>query len=146
VGSGMSVVDSIAGLQFYDLDGTSGGTFDAVPLTTPSIPSGFVVVNSVSVLNYQAGDYDFNGTVNSADYTVWRNNFGSTTNASADGNGDGVVNTRDYVVWRNTLGQSGGPGSGAAELGSAVPEPSAAFLAFWGTIPFFAKRRRRVGA
>jgi hypothetical protein len=101
-----------------------------------------VVNMTISVLNLPAGDYDFNGTVNAADYTVWRNNYGSTTNAAADGNGDGIVDARDYVVWRNTLT----PGSGASDLGSAVPEPGVAFLAFLGSIPYFAKRRRRVGA
>ncbi len=131
VGSGMSVVDSIAALPIYDLDG-SGSTFDDVPLrTTTSLSAGLVFVNSVQELNYKAGDYDFNGTVNMADYTVWRNTQGSTTNAAADGNGDGVVNAADYVLWRKTLGQSGGPGAGAgSELLSTfnAPEPSCLLL------------------
>jgi hypothetical protein len=67
-----------------------------------------------------AGDYNKNGTVDAADYTVWRTNFGSTSNLDADGNGDGVVNAADYVVWRNATGGN------AATTG--VPEPTSSLL------------------
>lgn len=137
LGTGMTVVNKIAALTPYDLDGTGSTLFDAVPLRgTDEVPNPtkysqiLVFINSVQVLNYKAGDYDFNGTVNMADYTVWRNTLGSTTNAAADGNGNGKVDAADYVLWRKTLGQSGGPGSGSGEgLGSiSAPEPSSAFL------------------
>jgi peptidyl-prolyl cis-trans isomerase A (cyclophilin A) len=131
VGSGMTVVDAIAALPRFDLDGTSGSTFDTVPLRTgATLADRLVFVNSFQILNFKAGDYDFNGTVNAADYTVWRNTLGSTTDAAADGNGNGKVDAADYVLWRKTLGQSGGPGAGSgAGLDSfGVPEPSSGIL------------------
>jgi hypothetical protein len=69
-----------------------------------------------------AGDYNNSGTVDAADYTVWRTNFGSTSNLDADGNGNGAVDAADYVVWRNNL-QAGG---NAASTG--VPEPTSSLL------------------
>jgi peptidyl-prolyl cis-trans isomerase A (cyclophilin A) len=137
VGTGMTAVNKIAALTPYDIDGPNATLFDDVPLRgTDEVPNPtsyeqiLVYINSVQVLNYKAGDYDFNGTVNAADYSVWRSSFGSTTNAAADGNGDGKVDMRDYVIWRDTLGQSGGPGAGAGNLldRSSVPEPSSAML------------------
>ena len=72
-----------------------------------------------------AGDYNGDGFVNAADYTVWRNTL-HTNNPDADGDNSGTVDFDDYMVWKNNFGQ---PGSGAAqgELGS-VPEPASAVL------------------
>ena len=50
------------------------------------------------------GDYNLDGTVNAADYTVWRDN------------GGGQV---DYRTWKYHFGQSIASGSGADH----VPEP-----------------------
>ena len=63
-----------------------------------------------------AGDYNDDGTVDAADYTVWRDGFGS------------IYDDGDYLVWKNNFGQSLGGGGAAA----AVPEPSAAVLVALG--------------
>lgn len=98
---------------------------------------------NVVTLNYKAGDYDFNGTVNNADYTVWRNSFGSTTLAEADGNGNGKVDAADYVLWRKTFGQSGGPATGPEIfLGANLPEPSSGILLLLGAWMAVGYRRR----
>jgi hypothetical protein len=78
------------------------------------------------------GDYNDDGTVDAADYVVWRNTLGETVpnygqnNAAlgtgADGDGDGVITAADYDVWRSRFGEVAG---GAASAGSGVPEPTA---------------------
>jgi autotransporter-associated beta strand protein len=52
------------------------------------------------------GDYNADGTVDAADYTVWRDTVGSTTMLDADGNGDHVVNDLDLNVWKSHFGES----------------------------------------
>ncbi len=51
-----------------------------------------------------AGDYNFNGVVDAADYSVWRDTLNSMADLRADGNGDGVVDALDYGVWRSNFG------------------------------------------
>lgn len=52
------------------------------------------------------GDYNDDGVVNLADYTVWRSNLGATVPAysSGDGNGNGTVDSADYLVWKTNFG------------------------------------------
>ena len=47
------------------------------------------------------GDYNGDDIVDAADYTVWRDSIGSTTNIAADGNGNGVIDNGDFDVWRS---------------------------------------------
>lgn len=50
-------------------------------------------------------DYNRDGTVNLADYPVWRNSLGATGDGlAADGNGDGVVDGGDYDHWKANFG------------------------------------------
>ncbi len=74
------------------------------------------------------GDYNHDGTVDAADYTVWRNALNQTTPGHpADGNGDGTVNAADYDIWKANFATSFG--SASASGPHAVPEPSTALLA-----------------
>ena len=76
------------------------------------------------------GDYNHNGVVDAADYTLWQNSFGSTMNLAADRDGNGIVDAADYSVWRDHLGDMApGPGAGASV---AVPEPNTATLLILG--------------
>jgi hypothetical protein len=63
------------------------------------------------------GDYNFDGVVDAADYTVWRDSSGSgvaVSGSGADGNGDGVVDELDYGVWRTNYGTTLPVAGGAA--------------------------------
>ncbi len=96
-----------------------------------------------------AGDYNGNGTVDAADYVLWRDNVGSTTNLAADGNMNGVIDTADYMVWRSNFGTSLPTGSGSSISGGAslsagvsVPEPTGLLLALGGSIAALSVRVR----
>ncbi|MEM1028469.1 MAG: dockerin type I domain-containing protein [Planctomycetota bacterium] len=68
-----------------------------------------------------AGDYNGDGSVNAADYTVWADNFGSTTDLRADGNDDGAVNAADYTIWADNFGVTA-----SLEQPNIIPEPHTA--------------------
>lgn len=71
-----------------------------------------------------AGDYNEDGTVDAADYTLWRDSENSIgIGLAADGNGDEVVDGADYTIWANNYGMSSSTSSAAA-----VPEPSSLCL------------------
>jgi hypothetical protein len=53
-----------------------------------------------------AGDYNLDGSVDTADYVVWRETEGSSTDLRADGNGDGRVDQADHDLWKANVGAS----------------------------------------
>jgi hypothetical protein len=64
------------------------------------------------------GDYNNDGLVDAADYSVWRDG-GPLQNETAS---IGVVDAADYTAWRTNYGAT------AAAVGVAVPEPAGALL------------------
>jgi autotransporter-associated beta strand protein len=73
-----------------------------------------------------AGDYNLDGIVDAADYTVWRNTLGWTNVLLADGNHNGMVDYADYLVWKLNFGST--ESAQAAATDAAVPEPSSVGL------------------
>jgi hypothetical protein len=52
------------------------------------------------------GDYNDNGTVDAADYTVWRDHLGSSYSLpNRDPSASGNVGTNDYSIWKSNFGQ-----------------------------------------
>jgi uncharacterized protein YkwD len=159
IGEGRSGVRvDVEGSPFYALSSTSGGYSIPVPQdgaydvaftgggfasysTSATVASGKNV--KVDYLAMAAplllGDYNNDGFVNAADYTVYRNRrsgIGGTTlpnDAGAAG-----VTIDDYNYWKAHYGDSI-PGGGAAV---AVPEPNTAIMFLIGGI-FFVSRPRR---
>lgn len=89
------------------------------------------------------GDFNGDGVVNLADYTVWRDNLGSSFDLN--GNGDesdgsaGVVDAADYTLWKDNFGN---PAASIGALSTAqVPESSAAVLLILGAITGAVLRR-----
>ncbi len=87
-----------------------------------------------------SGDYDCSGTVDNADYDLWRNTFGSSTSLSADGNANGIVDAADYVVWRDHSGAGVGSTTNAS---NPVPEPAAMLLVTLAILNIRLHGRRR---
>jgi len=50
------------------------------------------------------GDFTGDGLADAADYTVWRDNLGSTTDLRADGDGDRTIGNGDYAIWQENFG------------------------------------------
>lgn len=78
-----------------------------------------------SIVNLQAIDGDFNadGVVDAADYTVYRDNLnGSEDILRGAGDGSGTVDAGDLALWQDNYGAI------ADAAGSAVPEPTTAAL------------------
>jgi hypothetical protein len=79
----------------------------------------FTVVQSLNAISLQVipsvGDFNHDGFVDAADYTVWRDGLGSRYTLA------------DYDTWRAHFGQSVGSGAGASG-NAAAPEPSTYIL------------------
>jgi hypothetical protein len=115
-------------------DGVLGGSFANLDLGLTQ-PAGFTFTlvdnvdnTSIDVLVAGAaglpGDYNNNGTVDSADYVLWRKG-GPLQNDPTPA----TVDASDYDFWRAHFGNTA-PGSGSSlGGGAAVPEPSTLALA-----------------
>ena len=71
------------------------------------------------------GDFNGDGKVDAADYTVWRDNLGATEDGSilaGNGNG-GVVDSTDFTLWTTNFGSSS-----VVATSTAIPEPTSALL------------------
>lgn len=106
------------------------------------------MVNSLSnAVFIRPGDYNRDGFIDAADYTVWRDTLGQAGfELAADGNDDGVVDPLDYAVWQGNFGTIAGS---AAASHAAAPEPSTAamlILAVVGICSFQHRKMQRTTA
>jgi hypothetical protein len=83
------------------------------------------------------GDYNNNGTVDAADYVLWRNN----APLQNEGETPGTTTPEDYTFWRSRFGAQSGSGVGAS---AAVPEPASAWIPASLAVASLLRRRRMV--
>lgn len=163
-------------LKTYDLTGTTSDWYrlsiEHDPVTGIVTAKRGVGTGALETTTFTVpGDYNNDGTVNAADYIVWRKNSGTTNVLPNDGHG-GTIGVDQYTVWQTHFGESvvkgvlgtfyggyreslGGSfatarpatfdmiGSpGAGSLATAVPEPGSIGLALIGIFAALAGRRR----
>ncbi len=138
--SGSAAVDGTLDIQFavgapspqagdaFDILDASSITGAFAQLKLPTLSPG-LIWNTISLLDTGvlrvglAGDYDQNGTVDAADYTVWRDRLGSELSLPNDDTPG--VGHDDYFRWKTHFGNSSGSG---ATSSFAVPEPASIVL------------------
>jgi autotransporter-associated beta strand protein len=127
------------------------GSFDIADFVLPTLDANLVwdvsqlLVDGtirVASLGLQ-GDFNGDGIVDAADYTVWRDNLNAVDeSAFAPGSGNGAgIDATDYALWRANFGNT----NAGALVGAsgAVPEPSTITLvAVAAALGLCALRRR----
>ncbi len=86
------------------------------------------------------GDYNNNGTVDAADYVVWRDNLNSSNTLPNDPT-PGMVTQEDYTHWRAHFGETAGGGASSGQA-AAVPEPGTWLLCAFVVCMFGVRPRR----
>ena len=132
----------VNGLAGFDLDSsnvfsekrniTSGPLGVDSPVSTDGR---FTSINEFVFIPMTPGDYNRDGTVDAADYVVWRRGLGTTYTQT------------DYDAWRANFGQtigSGGALPSAEPLSIAAPEPATLTLLIMAMVVHYARRRSTV--
>jgi hypothetical protein len=75
---------------------------------------------------FPPGDFNGDGFVDTADYTIWADNYTGAggvggTPFTGDANGDGAVDTADYTIWADHY-------TGPPPPAGVVPEPGAVIM------------------
>jgi len=105
------------------------------------------VTNRVILSDFMAslglpGDYNGDGSINAADYTVWRDALTAAESVLLNDPTPGTVDESDFFYWRAHFGESFGGGAAAGTTKATVPEPTAflralsswTVLLYWGSV------------
>ena len=76
------------------------------------------------------GDFNHNGTLDAADFVVWRKGLGTSYTQYA------------YNIWRSHFGQTAGSGAGVS-ANAAVPEPATLVPMMFATADWCLRLRRK---
>jgi hypothetical protein len=97
---------------------------------------------SFSLIVGLPGDFNSDGSIDAADYVVWRKTLGQNVaiGSGADGNRDGEVNELDFAVWKSYFGAVAVAGTGSVT--PTIPEPATYLLVALATLKTTCARRR----
>lgn len=138
-----------AGDSFELLSWTGGSNIDFGLVDLPELDSGLAwdqsqlaSAGTLSVVTSGPelpGDYNEDGVVNLADYTVWRNNLGAPAGTLPNDDDGGTIGTLQYETWKANFGSS----LDSAAATANVPEPSTVLLLSLGLFALHPSIRRR---
>jgi glycosidase len=160
-GAGQAVLDAYTDLLLQRGDLNSSGTTNTADMAllyssfgSPSWLTDLNVDGAVNISDVQTmitnlirtmpGDFNLDGSVNAADYAVWRKFLGTSTATYVQGDADldRDVDENDYNVWRSQFGFV--RASLVAASGSAlavVPEPATSCILAGGAMLVWMARR-----
>jgi hypothetical protein len=135
--SGADVLDAMFRNFTFPLAGVIPASAQQISLIVESLTTaadeqvGIENLRLLGTIPALVGDYNGNGSVDAADYVVWRNNVGGNASAFAAGSRDpantGPIGQDDYAAWRANFGDALAVGAT-----SAVPEPMTVWLVAYG--------------
>lgn len=96
------------------------------------------LLSAIESLLGLSGDFNGDGVVSAADFSVWRDTLGSTVDMRADADRNGAVDEADYEIWK--VGFSGMQATTAVSL--FAPEPISVALVATALAPILGLRSR----
>ena len=90
------------------------------------------------------GDYNHDGIIDAADYTIWRNHLGQSftlSNENPAAMTPGLVDAEDYAFWKSNFGETLGSGSSATSMAN-IPEPTTMVLLMLAATSWCVRRGR----
>ena len=138
IDGGTTAINTFNGPNGGDLSDWSGATVDSYNTGTnlgneSAVSTGDI--NLMDVIGYDvagpslAGDYNHDGIVDAADYTVWRDDLGTTYTQA------------DYNIWKANFGNHSGA---SASANAVVPEPATLWMLLAGILTICCRRRAKV--
>jgi autotransporter-associated beta strand protein len=123
---GADTIDSL----FFDGVSQATGTWGAVGSGADHEHASFtgtgMLLVSTQPTPILVGDYNGDGSVDAADYVVWRKAVGAAAILNRNPTNFGAIGQREFIDWRIHFGKTS-PGSGSG-VNEAVPEPTAWLL------------------
>ncbi|QDU57040.1 hypothetical protein [Aeoliella mucimassa] len=141
-GSELFVLDSLSGVHFLEHGGhvwDKGYSMSELRMMSDDQEEGFGVIdlNALEAIGEAQeipvgpcpGDFNGDGLVDLGDYTIWRDNLGSTDESKISSNGylNGVIDSADYDLWKNNFGHVC-MSPLMASSPTSVPEPSTLWM------------------